>query len=192
VVGLVILVGAFHTFLARGDRLYRWLLDHAPLARPASERFAAAFAETGRGLLIGVGGTALLQGAVATIGYVVIGVPQPFVLGLLTVFASLIPSVGSGLVWAPVAAGLALGGRMGAATAMVAIGVFVSVVDNLVRPWLSRYGKLELPGFLLFVSMLGGIAAFGGVGLFIGPLFVRLAVEGLSMWRERDHGRLAG
>lgn len=188
VVGLVIFVGSFHAFLAQGTRLYQWLLDHAPLARSTSERFAAAFVETGRGLLVGVGGTALLQGAVATVGYVVTGVPQPFVLGLLTVFASLIPSIGSGLVWAPVAAGLALGGRTGAAAVMVAIGLFVSIVDNLVRPWLSRYGKLELPGFLLFVAMLGGIAAFGGIGLFIGPLFVRLAVEGLSMWRERERG----
>jgi predicted PurR-regulated permease PerM len=186
VIGLVVFVGGFYAFLVNGRALYRWLLERSPLGRVPTERFAAAFAETGRGLLIGVGLTALLQGTVATIGYLVTGVPQALVLGLVTVFASLIPSLGSGLVWVPVTAGLALGGRPAAAAVMLAIGLFVSVVDNLVRPVLSRYGKLELPGFLLFVAMLGGIAAFGAVGLFVGPLFVRLAIEGLNTWKVRQ------
>lgn len=184
VLGVVVFVSAFYTFLLQGPRLYEWLLLHSPLSRGHFHRLGSAFSEVGRGLLIGVVLTALLQGAVATVGYVVCGVPQPLVLGLVTVFASLIPSVGSGLVWLPVTAGLAISGRPGAAAAMLVIGCVVSVVDNLVRPLFARYGELRMNGLLLFIAMLGGIAVFGAGGLLLGPLFVRLATEGLRMLRE--------
>ena len=183
-VGVVVFVAAFYTFLLQGPQLYDWLVSHTPIGRERFHRFANAFVEVGRGLLIGVVLTALLQGAVATVGYVVCGVPQALVLGLVTVFASLIPSIGSGLVWAPVTAGLAFSGRPGAAAAMLAIGCVVSVVDNLVRPLLARYGELRMNGLLLFIAMLGGIAVFGAGGLLLGPLLVRLATEGLTILRE--------
>lgn len=182
--GVVVFVSAFYTLLLEGPTLHEWLLIHAPLPRGQFHRLTSVFDEVGRGLLMGVGLTALLQGAVATVGYFVCGVPQPLVLGLVTIFASLIPSVGSGLVWAPVSLGLFLVGRPGAAAAMLAIGCVVSVVDNVTRPVLARYGQLRLHGLLLFIAMLGGIAVFGAGGLLLGPLFVRLAVEGLNMLRE--------
>ena len=184
VVGAVVFVSAFYTFLFEGPRLHEWLLLHSPLERGQFHRLSSVFSEVGRGLLIGVGLTAALQGTVATIGYVVCGVPQPLVLGLVTIFGSLIPSIGSGLVWAPVTAGLLIAGRPGAAIAMLVIGCVVSLVDNLVRPLLAQYGQLHMHGLLLFVAMLGGIAVFGAAGLLLGPLVVRLAVEGLKMLRE--------
>jgi predicted PurR-regulated permease PerM len=184
VIGLVTFVAAFYTFLLEGPRLHEWLLVHSPLERGQFHRISQAFAEVGHGLLIGVGLTALLQGAAATLGYLACGVPQPLVLGLVTVFASLIPAFGAGLVWGPVTAGLLLGGRPAAALAMLAIGCLVSLLDNVLRPLFARYGQLRLHGLLLFVAMLGGIAVFGPGGLLLGPLFVRLAVEGLSMLRE--------
>jgi predicted PurR-regulated permease PerM len=182
--GGVVFASAFYTFLYEGARLHEWLLVHSPLERGQFHRISSVFSEVGRGLLIGVGLTAALQGAVATLGYVVCGVPQPLVLGLVTVFASLIPSIGSGLVWAPVTAGLFLSGRPGAAVAMLVIGCAISLVDNLMRPLLTKYGQLRMHGLLLFVSMLGGIAVFGAGGLLLGPLAVRLAIEGLAMLRQ--------
>jgi predicted PurR-regulated permease PerM len=181
---LVVFVAAFYTFLLRGDELDEWLLAHSPLGRGQTQRLSSVFFEVGRGLLVGIGLTGLLQGAVATIGYVACGVPQAAVLGLLTVFASLIPSIGAALVWAPVTLGLLLTGRPGAALVMLLIGSAASVVDNLARPLLARYGKLHMNGLLLFVAMLGGAAFFGASGLLLGPLFVRLAVECLKMQRE--------
>jgi len=184
VIGVVVFTGAFYTFLVKGPRAYQWFLERSPLARGHTHRLASVFAEVGRGLVVGVGLTALAQGAVATIGYVVTGVPQPLVLGLITVFLSLIPSLGSALVWVPVTGGLALSGRSGAAVAMLVIGCFVSVVDNLIRPMLARYANLRLNGLVIFIAMLGGMTAFGAGGLILGPLFVRLAVEGLTMLKE--------
>jgi predicted PurR-regulated permease PerM len=134
---------------------------------------------------LGVGTTALAQGTVATVGYVVAGVPQALVLGLLTVFASVVPTVGSGLVWVPVTAGLWLSGRSGAALTTLIFGLVVSLTDNVLRPLLSRYAALRIHGLLLLISMLGGLALFGGWGLLIGPLFVRAAIEGLEMLRSQ-------
>jgi predicted PurR-regulated permease PerM len=76
--------------------------------------------------------------------------------------------------------------KTGAGAAVLGLGVVVSVADNFVRPLLSRHANLDLPAYLLFVSMLGGIVVFGTWGLLAGPLFVRLAVEALRLGRERQ------
>lgn len=184
VVGLVVFVAGFYAFLVEGKPLYAWFLDRSPLSRGHSHRLAQAFLETGNGLLIGVGLTALIQGLVAMLGYLITGVPSALVLGLATAIASLVPSVGSGLVWVPVAAGLAVSGRTGAALVLTAIGCFVATVDNLLRPLLMKYGSLRLHALVLFLAMLGGLAVFGGSGLILGPLILRLATEGLTIWKE--------
>jgi predicted PurR-regulated permease PerM len=184
VIGLVVFVAGFYTFLVDGKQARDWLLERSPLSHAHFHRLANVFAEVGRGMLVGVGLTALSQAVVATIGYVVTGVPQALVLGLITIFASLIPSVGSALVWVPVTAGLALTGRPAAALVMLVIGLFVSVVDNLLRPLFARYAELRMHSLVLFVAMLGGIVVFGTWGLLLGPLLVRWASEGLTMLRE--------
>ncbi len=184
VVGVVVFVAAFYAFLVEGKQMYTWLLDRSPLSRGHSHRLAEAFVETGHGLIIGVGLTALIQGAVATVGYFVTGVPSALVLGLATAIASLVPSIGSALVWVPVTAGLAISGRTGAAIVLLIIGGLVSTVDNLLRPMLMQYGNLRLHGLILFVAMLGGIAVFGSSGLLLGPLIIRLVTEGLTMLKE--------
>ena len=191
VIGVVVFVAGFYSFLLEGRRVHDWLLERSPLSHGHFHRLANVFAEVGRGLLIGVGLTAASQGVVATVGYLVLGVPQALVLGLVTMIASLIPSVGSGLVWVPVSAGLALSGRPGAAIAMLVIGLVVSTVDNFLRPMFARYADLRLHALVLFIAMLGGIVLIGPRGLLLGPLVVRLASEGLSMLREERAARNA-
>ena len=181
VVGLFVFVAGFYTFLVQGRRGFTWALAHSPIPKGHLARFAEAYVETGRGLFIGMGLTALLQGALATAGYVALQVPQALVLGLLTTLASLIPLVGSGLIWLPVAIGLFLSGRPGAAVAILILGLIVSTVDNFARPALARRAHLQLNSFLVFVAMLGGTAAFGAFGLLLGPLLVRLAIEGFRV-----------
>jgi predicted PurR-regulated permease PerM len=186
VIGLFVFLYATFVFLVHGAEIGAWIEEHAPIPANATRRLGAAFEETGRGLLIATGLTALTQGAIATIAYVVLGVPRAIILGLFTALAALIPSVGTGLVWVPVAVGLALAGRTSAAIAMAAIGILViGTVDNIVRPFFSRYGQLHMPAFLILVSILGGFALFGAFGIILGPLAVRMAMEALALVRER-------
>jgi predicted PurR-regulated permease PerM len=188
--GAFVFLYAFYTFLVDGPSLYAWAERHVPLEASRARRMTAAFHETGRGLFVGIGLTGLTQGVAATIAYVALGVPRALVLGLLTCVASLLPSIGTALVWVPIAAGLALSGRTGAALALTAIGLLViGTVDNVFRPFFARFGKLELSSFVLLTAMFGGLAAFGGWGLLLGPLFVRLAKEALTIAREAKDER---
>lgn len=184
-VALFVFFYAIYVFLTDGPKLWEWLEDHSPLDRASTRRFAAAFNETGRGLFVGVGLAGLSQGFAATVTYLALGVPRALVLGLLTCIASIIPSVGTALVWLPVSAGLLLTGRPGAAGIMLGVGVVVvSSMDNLLRPVFARYGRLELSAFVLILSIFGGLVVFGGFGVLLGPLVFRLAKEALVLLRE--------
>jgi len=185
VLGMFIFLSGTYTVLAEGPAAYRWLEQHLPLDPLVTRRFAQAFTETGHGLFVGVGGAGLAQAIIATIAYVVIGVPEPFVLGLLTLLASVLPSVGTALVWVPVSIGLALTGRTEAAIGLAVVGLAViGSIDNLVRPMLARWGQLALPSYMIMVSMFGGITLVGASGVILGPLVLRLCKEGLMIARD--------
>lgn len=190
VIGLFIFITSTYVVLADGPAAYHWLERHSPLAPSTLKRFGHAFLETGRGLFIGVGGAGLAQAIVATIAYLVIGVPEPFVLGLLTLAASVVPSIGTALVWVPVAIGLALTGRTDAAIGLAIVGVAViGTLDNLIRPYIAKWGKLNLPAHLIMISMFGGLALVGPSGIILGPLVLRLAREAIEIVHEEKHGR---
>lgn len=181
-VALFIYFGGAFVFLLDGPSAWNWCKRHSPLRVDHLERMAATFHETGRGLILGVGLTSATQGLVATLVYVSLGVPRWWVLGPITGLASIIPLVGSALVWAPVALGLFLTGNPVKGAILVVLGVgVISIVDNLLRPIYARMGALEMPMFLLFVSIFGGVAALGAWGAILGPLIVRLWMEVLVL-----------
>lgn len=186
VLGAFVFCAVFYGIIVEGDRWWGWAREHALVDRPIADMLADAFHEAGRGLIVGSGLTALIQRGLATIRYVALGVPRALLLGMLSVIAALIPMVGPVIVWLPVAAGLALTGNLGKAIILVAVGMLVvGTVDNLVRPWLSRRFRVGIPMMIVLVAMLGGVIVFGGRGLFLGPLSVRLAGEMLCICREQ-------
>lgn len=190
--GLFVFLSATYAVLADGPRAYRWLEDHLPLDARITRRFAAAFTETGRGLFIGVGGAGLAQAVVATIAYLILDVPEPLVLGLLTLITSVVPSVGTAMVWVPIAGGLWLTGRPEAALGLAVVGVAViGSIDNLLRPILAQRGHLGLPALVIMIAMFGGIALAGPAGLVLGPLVVRLAKEAMVIAREAREAEAA-
>lgn len=184
-IGAVVFVTGFYVFLVTGQPLATWLERNVPLTRRQYRGFVSAFYETGRGLIFGVGLTAFAQGAIAGVGYVIVGVSHALALALLTAFAALVPSVGTALVWGPMAAAFALTGNVTEAVIVLVVGGIAGAADNFIRPALSRFGRLRVPMFVLFCSMLGGLVAFGAPGLIVGPLFVRMSMEGLRQWRQR-------
>jgi len=186
VIGLVILFSGMYAMLTEGRRWYTWAEEHFPVGPKAWRRFSEAFVETGRGLMIGIAGSGLLQAIAATIAFFVLDVPQALPLGLLTLVFSIVPLVGTAIVWGPVAVGLAMTGRMYEGIGLAIYGaVVIGSLDNLARPFLTKYGKLQLPGFLVLVSMFGGVEICGGWGILFGPLVVRLAKEALEVRREQ-------
>jgi predicted PurR-regulated permease PerM len=189
-VGLLIYFGGAYAFLVDGKELWAWVRQNSPLEGRSMDRLGKAFHETGRGLLVGVGLTSLTQGLAATIAYLALGVSRAWVLGPLTGIASVVPVAGTALIWGPVALGLFLTGRPIKGTVLLVLGVgVISIVDNLLRPVYARMGALQMPLFLLFCAVFGGLAAFGTWGALIGPLMVRLTMEALAIARDDQSGR---
>jgi|CXWL01.1.fsa_nt_gi predicted PurR-regulated permease PerM len=193
VIGLLVFFFGAYTFLIEGPAMWAWLVRRTPLAPGHLKRLAAAFHETGRGLLIGVGLTSLTQATAAVVIYLALGIPRALVLGLVTGLAAFVPIVGAALVWGPVTAGLFLTGHPVKALIMGIGGlVVISGMDNVMRPIFSRYGQLELPVFVLFLSVFGGLVIYGPFGAMLGPLVVRLTKEALTVWSaEREIGSSA-
>ena len=186
-VALLVFFVTLYQCLAEGRAMWAWVVDHLPLRPETAKRLAAAFVETGRGLIVGAGLTSLLQASVATILYAALGVPRAIVLGAMTLVASVIPALGTSVVWLPVAVGLGLRGDYVRAAILVLAGALgISTIDNVTRPIFQRWGgKLKLPAFLLLLAAFGGLSAFGPAGLALGPLSLRMAHEILTITRER-------
>ncbi len=184
--GFFVFFTAAFVFLVDGPRAMSWVERNSPLTTENLHRVKAAFLEVGRGLIIGFGLCGLAQAVVSTIAFYALGVPRALVLGLVTFFASFFPTLGTAFVWVPVSIGLFLTGRTTEAIILLAIGaIVVSGLDNVMRPILARRGKLELHSFIVLLAMLGGFAVFGGFGLLLGPIVVRLAVEVLRIARDQ-------
>jgi predicted PurR-regulated permease PerM len=174
-------IAGTYAVLVEGDGWYTWMEQHAPISPAMLGRLRDAFDCTGRGLFIGIGGSGLIQGIVATIVYLALSIPRGVELGVLTFVASFVPGIGSGLVWGPLAIGLALSNRMVAAVILVICGVgVIGAVDNIARPWLARRGNLGLPTYVVLVTMFAGVITLGPWGLLIAPLVVRLTKAALE------------
>jgi predicted PurR-regulated permease PerM len=185
--GIFVLIMGTYAGLVEGEAAWQWLEEHAPIEPVALRRMGHAFAETGRGLFIGIGGAALAQSLAATALYAALGVPRALVLGLLTLIVSIIPSIGTALVWGPVALALALTGRPLAGGVLLVFGVIViGSLDNIVKPLLAKWGHLQLPTFLVLIGMLGGFVVVGPWGLLLGPLVLRLAKEAIGLARAAE------
>jgi len=167
----------FRDGLALGERLTKGI------ERIGGERgthLLEVAGNTVRGVVYGILGTGLVQALMAGIGFFIAGVPGAALLALLTFFLSVVP-VGPPLVWLPAALWLFHQGSTGWGIFMLAWGVLVSSVDNVVKPWLISQGS-DLPFILIFFGVLGGALAFGFIGVFIGPTLLAVGYRLVEEW----------
>lgn len=123
-------------------------------------------------VVYGILGAALAQGVLAGIGFAIAGVPAAALLGFLSFAFALLP-MGTAVVWLPAAIWLFVGDNITMGVFMIAWGLMVSSVDNFIRPYFIGMGA-ELPFLLILLGVLGGLIAFGFLGLFIGPVALAL------------------
>lgn len=140
---------------------------------------------TVRNVTYGLLGTALAQGFVATIGFAIAGVPAVMLLGVATFLLSLIP-IGPPLIWGGAAIWLFQQGDTGWGIFMLLWGFFlISSVDNVLKPLLISRGS-SLPFLLVLLGVMGGVLAFGFVGLFIGPTLLAVGFSLVQKWTSTD------
>jgi predicted PurR-regulated permease PerM len=160
-------------FLLRdGDTISVQVRDRLPLSEQESERLMGdtrdlVVASVGAGLVV-----AAAQRLIGGVAFKLLGIEAPVVWGVVMGFCSLLPVVGATIVWVPAAIWLLVSGEIGRGVAMVLIGTFgISMADNVLRPLLLT-GKTSVSGLVIFFGLLGGAAAFGLVGLVIGPIIL--------------------
>lgn len=185
------LLTIFFMALATYFALLHWreIVHRAEVLLPFEPRHTHAllnqFRSAGRQVLRGSVITGCVQGLFAGIGYWITGAPDPLFFGALTAVASLVPGLGTALVWIPVGVYQMATGHVGAGVAEIIYAiVMVGIVsDYVIRPRLVG-GDEGIPTILTFVSIFGGVEAFGLIGLVVGPIIVTLSVAVLRTYQE--------
>jgi predicted PurR-regulated permease PerM len=126
------------------------------------------------------------QGTLASLAFWVLGLPSPVLWGLVTALFSLVPIIGSAAVWGPAVIILVIGGHWWKALILLVWGAaVVGQIDTLVRPYVIG-GRVKLHTLLIFFALLGGVEAFGVMGLFTGPVVLSVTLVVLEMLRETN------
>src|SRR5688572_18283634 len=187
--GFVLVLLSMYFFYVEGEEIVDQLSILSPLPKRYDAEFRARFKDvidaTFRGQLF----TGLAQGIMTGIGLAIAGVPGAGFWGAVAALLSLIPMVGAAAVWVPASIYLVISASMGnhqwwQAIFLIVWGLLpVSLVDNIVRPWAMK-GKAQLPAIPLLFAVLGGLQAFGFVGLVIGPLVFSLLMSIIEIYKK--------
>ena len=172
---------SLYYLLKDGENLKRRIVALSPLSNNDDETVLSQLGLAVNSVVRGQLSIALLQGVLTGIGFWIFGVPNPALWGMVAFFAALVPSVGTALVITPAIAFLLFTGEVGMGLGLALWGfAAVGLIDNMLAPRLIGSG-MKLHPLLVLLSVLGGIALFGGAGIFLGPLSLSLFFALLSL-----------
>ena len=173
---LMIMLYSMFFFLKDGGKLIDLILYYLPLEDSEERRLLDKFSSVTRATLKGTAVIGILQGGLAGLAFAVVGIPSAVFWGTLMVVLSVIPGIGTALIWVPAAVILIAGGHLAKGIGLaIFCGLIVGSIDNVVRPRLV--GKdTQMPDLLILLGTLGGIMMFGALGLILGPIVAALFV----------------
>jgi predicted PurR-regulated permease PerM len=182
----VLMVIALFFLLVRGDELVRWLDNVSPLGPGHTRELLLTFKKVSFAVVVSAVITAAVQAVAALVGFMIARVPSPVFFALVTFFVAFIPAIGAAVVCLVAALLLLVTGHPYMALFLACWGlVVVGLVDNLVKPLLIRRG-LEIHGGIVFFALIGGLSAFGGIGILLGPLVVAMFLALVRIY-HRDY-----
>ncbi len=182
---LFVMIFAMFYFFRDGDQIIRGVRSILPfdaehrdtMMRQSRDLISASVTTS---LII-----AAIQGILGGLGFAVVKLPTPLFWGVAMAFFSLVPVVGSGLIFVPASLWLGFTGHWGRAILLLVICAGVStIMDNVLRPLLLG-GRTELSALVIFISVVGGVGLFGMLGLVLGPILVATAAGVLAVYMER-------
>jgi predicted PurR-regulated permease PerM len=189
IIGYFFMLFAIFYFYTEGELLVREMRYLSPLPDRYDQELIGKFKQVTEATFRGHMLTALAQGIVTGIGMAIAGIPGALFWGAVAAVFALLPLVGAAAVWVPAAGYLFIQAAarhegLGWAIFMVLWGVLVvSVIDNVIRPWAMK-GGTEMPAVLLLFSVLGGVRAFGFMGIILGPLVFALLVSVIHIYKS--------
>lgn len=188
--GLLFMLMTTYFVLRRWTSLARRAEDALPLHPRHTRALLDQLRIVGRTTLLGTVLTGIAQGILAAIGYLITGVPEAAFLGAATAVASLVPAIGTLLIWVPAGVYLILTHHVAMGIVELAWGALVvgGVSDYVIRPRLVGRGA-SMPTVLTFGALFGGVETFGLIGLLLGPLVMALALSTLRIYVAETKGR---
>jgi predicted PurR-regulated permease PerM len=173
-VGFFMMLFMLFFFLQDGRAMLATLERLIPMPREQGARLLKYVADVTRAVVFGSVATALIQGVIVGVGFAIVGLPSPLVFGVLGAIAAFLPS-GAAMVLIPAVLYLAFAGRWGAALFMALWTIGMWVAENVLRPILTSK-HAEVSTLAIFVGAIGGVSAFGILGLIMGPVLLSFAV----------------
>ena len=174
VVGFFLMLFMLFFFLRDGRAMLDGVTALIPVEPKRRARLIRYLADVTRAVVFGSAVTALIQGIFVGAGFALVGLPSPVVFGVLATIAAFLPA-GAGAVLVPAVLYLAFSGRWGAAIFLACWTAALWITENVVRPLLTAH-QAEVSTLAIFVGAIGGAAAFGILGLVIGPVLLSFAV----------------
>ena len=181
---LVISFFALYYMLVSAEHSWKAFRDVLPFSDASAEELKERFYSVTHATVLGTALTSVLQGSLVGLGFLATGIPNALFWGVVTGFASILPVLGSALVWLPGVAVLALQQRYGAAVVLAVIGAVVaSNVDNVIRPLIYRRVSNIHP-LVTLIGAFAGVKYFGLLGVLLGPLAIQYFFELVRLYRR--------
>ncbi|MDO8556257.1 MAG: AI-2E family transporter [Nanoarchaeota archaeon] len=179
-------------FIIRGgENMLKKIVDVLPMRKKTITRLIEKFKDIAHTVIYAQLFVALIQGLIGAVGFYLFGVPFPIFLGVVMAFCSLIPTIGTAIIWAPVSLIIMIIGYLTNNYWLLAkgIGLFlygallISTIDNIL---LARivYKKVKVNSILVFIGVIGGATMFGFIGIFIGPILLPLLITYFEIFKE--------
>ena len=182
-VGFAIMLCLLFFFIRDGDAMCARARLLIPLDEERKDRLFLQLSNVTRAIVYGTTLTALLQGLLLGIGFAIADLPSPVVFGVLAALLSMLPVGGAAFVWVPAVGWLFYDGRWGFAIFMIIWGLMLAGLDNVLRPLLIS-GRARISALAVFVGVLGGIPAFGAIGIIAGPIVLSLVLALIEFAEE--------
>jgi predicted PurR-regulated permease PerM len=188
ILNIFITVFSMYYFLKHGKDLYKFFSELVPLPEGRYKQILLRFDDLSRGMIMGQIVVGLVQGVLAWLGFWVLGIPNPVLLGFLTAIISIIPLLGAAIVWVPVDLYLLLvafsTGEYWRPLALLIYGMFViSLIDNIMKPKIVG-DRAKIHPLIILFGILGGIQLFGIAGILIGPLILTIFDVVIEIYKE--------
>jgi predicted PurR-regulated permease PerM len=181
--GFAIMLFLLFFFLRDGDVLLARARRLIPLDDERKERLFRQLSGVTRAIVVGTSVTAVLQGVLVGIGFRIAGLPSPVVFGVMAALLSMLPVGGTAFVWGPAAIWLFIDGRWGFGIFMLVWGLLLAGLDNVLRPLLIS-GRARISALAVFIGVMGGIPAFGAIGIIAGPVLLSLVLALIEFVEE--------
>jgi len=179
-----IFIFTFYFATKDSEKIKKYVLDLSPLSKATENKFGQEFRNVTNSVMLGQILVGIIQGLALGIGLFLLGVPKVLFLTVITMVASIIPILGSWLVWIPVSLYLIVTGHLLNGTILFFYGMlFVGTIDNILRSYfISKHSNLNI--FIAIIGVVGGLYTFGAVGIILGPLVLSYLLIIVEFYRQ--------